>query len=117
MQVYTVLCRYVPVNTVEGGEKSYQKACKDAGLNNVKEQLDESDKLHVFRVMNKYNKFEKKTNWTLEKARQGAGRIRWKEKEIRRSLLGSLARQQNDPRKRKITSWSQKQWNELKETL
>ena len=74
------MCSYVQVKTVEGGEKSYKKACKDAGLDNVKEQLDESDKVRVFRVRNKYNKFEKKTFWTLEKARQRAGRISGKRK-------------------------------------
>ena len=91
------------------GDKPYQEACKEAGLNTVKEHLDEADIVRVFRIMNGDDKLDKKTFWTMEEARQGAGRRRFKEKEIRRTV----AIQRSDVRKRSFASRIQDSWNDL----
>lgn len=95
------------------GEKPYEEACKEAGLNTVKEQLDEADMVRVFRIMNGDDKLDKKTFWILEEARQGAGRRRFKEKEIRRTVAG----QRNDVRKRSFASRTQDPWNDLSDSV
>ena len=49
----------------------------------------------VFRIMNWDDKIDKTVFWTMEEPRQGAGRRRFKEKEIRRNV----AAQRKDVRK------------------
>ena len=70
------------------GSKSYREACREADLNTIKEQLDEAVMVRVFRIMNGNNKIDKTMFWTMEEARQGDGRRRFKEKEIRRNVAG-----------------------------
>ena len=45
------------------GDKPYEEACKEDGLNTVKEQLDKADMVRVFRIMNGDDKLDKKTFW------------------------------------------------------
>ena len=68
------------------GDKSYREACREAGLNTIEEELDEADMVRVFRILNGNNKVDEKNFWTREVAREGAGRRRFKEKEIRRTV-------------------------------
>ena len=79
----------------------------------MKEQLDEADMVRVLRIMNGDDKLDKKTFWILEEARQGAGRRRFKEKEIRRTVAG----QRNDVRKRSFASRTQDPWNDLSDSV
>ena len=95
------------------GNKSYRDACREAGLNTVEEQLDEADMVRVFRIMNGDDKINKKMFWTMEEARQGAGRRRFKEKEIRRNIAG----QRKEARKRSFASRVQDPWNSLKDSV
>ena len=95
------------------GNKSYRKACKDAGLNTVEEQLDEADMVRVFRIMNKNDNIDKNLFWNIEEAREGAGRRRFKEKEIRRTVAG----QRKDVRKRSFASRVQDPWNSLQDSV
>ena len=95
------------------GSKSYREACREAGLNTVEEQLDEADMVRVFRIMNENDKIDKTSFWTMEEPRQGAGRRRFKEKEIRRTIAG----QRKDVRKRSFASRVQDPWNSLPDSV
>ena len=95
------------------GNKSYREACREAGLNTVEEQLDEADMVRVFRIMNGNDNIDKTIFWTMEEARQGAGRRRFKEKEIRRNVAG----QRKDVRKKSFASRVQDPWNSLKRSV
>ena len=91
------------------GKKSYREACREAGVNTVEEQLDEADMVRVFRIMNKNGNIDKTLFWNIEEAREGAGRRRFKEKELKRTL----ARQRKDIRKKSFASRVQDPWNDL----
>ena len=95
------------------GVKSYRDACREAGLNTVEEQLDEADMVRVFRIMNKNDKIDKTVFWTMEEPREGAGRRRFKEKEIRRTLAG----QRKEVRKKSFALRVQDPWNSLKDSV
>ena len=95
------------------GNKSYREVCREAGLNTVKEQLDEADMVRVFRIMNGQDKIEKANFWTIEEATEGAGRRRFKTKEIRRTV----ANQRKDARKNSFASRVQDPWNSLSESV
>ena len=92
------------------GSKSYREACREAGLNTIEEQLDEAVMVRVFRIMNGNNKIDKTMFWTMEEARQGDGKRRFKEKEIRRNVAGH----RKDVRKKSFASRVQDPWNSLK---
>jgi hypothetical protein len=95
------------------GDKPYREACREAGLNTVQEELDEADMVRVFRIMNGNDKVDKNIFWTMEEAREGAGRRRFKEKEIRRTV----ARQRKDVRKKSFASRVQDPWNSLSDSV
>ena len=78
------------------GDKSYREACREAGLNTVQEELDEANMVRVHRILNGSDKVDKKMSLTMEEAREGAGKRRFKEKEIRRTI----AIQRKDIRKK-----------------
>ena len=92
---------------------NYREACRKAGLNTVEEQLNEADMVRVFRIMNGDDVIDKETFWTLEGAREGAGRRRFKEKEIRRTV----AFQRKDLRKNSFASRTQDPWNALNNSV
>ena len=91
------------------GDRSYRETCREAGLNTVEEQLMEADMVRVFRIMNGDDKIGKKIFWTVEEAREGAGRRRFKEQEIKRTV----AVQRKDLRKKSFASRIQDPWNSL----
>ena len=95
------------------GDMNYREACRKAGLNTVEEQLNEADMVRVFRIMNGDDVIDKETFWTLEGAREGAGRRRFKEKEIRRTV----AFQRKDLRKNSFASRTQDPWNALNNSV
>ena len=95
------------------GERNYRDFCREVGLNTVEEQLNEADMVRVFRIMNGDDNIEKETFWKLEGAREGAGRRRFKEKEIRRTV----ALQRKDTRKNSFASRTQDPWNALSNTV
>ena len=95
------------------GDKSYREACREAGLNTVQEELDEADMVRVYRILNGNDKVDKKMFWTMEEAREGAGRRRFKEKEIRRTL----AMQRKKIRKESFASRVQDPWNSLSDSV
>ena len=73
----------------------------------------EADMVRVFRIMNGDDKIDKKLFWTVEEAREGAGRRRFKEKEIKRTV----AVQRKDLRKKSFSSRIQDPWNSLSECV
>ena len=91
------------------GDKSYYEAFREAGLNTIEEEMDKADMVRVFRIMNGNDKVNKTSFWTMEEARGGAGRRRFKEKEIRRTI----ARQRKETRKKSFASRVQDPWNAL----
>ena len=95
------------------GQKSYRENCREAGLNTVEEQLDEADMVRVFRIINGNDDVEKTSFWTMEEARNGAGRRRFKVKEIKRTV----AMQRKDIRKRSFASRVQDPWNTLSDNV
>ena len=92
---------------------SYKEACRQAGMNMIEEELDEADMVRVFRILNGDDKIKKETFWQMEEARQGAGRRRFKEKEIRRTI----AVQRRDVRKISFASRIQDPWNDLEDSV
>ena len=68
------------------GDQSYREACREAGFNTLEEELDEADMIRVFRIMNNNDKVNKDYFWTMEEARPGAGRRRFREKEVKRTI-------------------------------
>ena len=95
------------------GSKSYREACREAGINTLEEELDEADMLRVFRIMNGDDKVDKEYFWTLEQARPGVGRRRFREKEVKRTI----AVQRKDLRKKSFASRVQDPWNSLSDTV
>ena len=79
----------------------------------MQEELDEADMVQVYRILNGNDKVDKKMFWTMEEAREGAGRRRFKEKEIRRTL----AMQRKDARKKSFASRVQDPWNSLSDSV
>ena len=63
--------------------------------------------------MNGDDKIDKNIFWTLEEAREGSGRRRFKEKEIRRTV----ALQRKDIRKNSFASRIQDPWNSLSDSV
>ena len=94
-------------------QKSYRETCRVVGLNRVEKQLDEADMVRVFRIMNGNDDVEKTSFWTMEEARNGAGRRRFKVKEIKRTV----AMQRKDIRKRSFASRVQDPWNTLSDNV
>ena len=95
------------------GDRNYRDFCREAGLNTLEEQLNEADMVRVYRIMNGDDNIEKETFWKLEGAREGAGRRRFKEKEIRRTV----ALQRKDTRKNSFASRTQDPWNALNNSV
>ena len=92
---------------------SYREDCRRAGLNTVEEELEEADMVRTFRILNGDDHVQKETFWSMEEPRQGAGRRRFKEKEIRRSV----GAQRKDIRKRSFGSRIQDPWNHLEDRV
>ena len=63
--------------------------------------------------MNGQDKIEKENFWTIEETTEGAGRRRFKTKEIRRTV----ASQRKDARKNSFASRVQDPWNSLSESV
>ena len=95
------------------GDKSHREACREAGLNTIEEELDEADMVRVFRILNGNNKVDEKNFRTREVAREGAGRRRFKEKEIRRTLVT----QRKETREKSFASRVQDPWNFLSDRV
>ena len=93
------------------GQGNYREACRGVGLNMIKEELEVSDMVRVYRIMYNHGKVDKTTFWKLEKAREGAGRRRFREKEISRTV----SIQRKDIRKRSFASRVQDPWNKLED--
>ena len=74
---------------------TYREACREAGMNTIEEELNATDLVRTFRILNGNDKVDKKTFWKKSEARVGAGRRRFKEKEIQRTV----ALQRKDIRK------------------
>ena len=68
------------------GDMDYREARRGAVLNLIKEKLEVSDMRRVYRIMYGYDKVDKSTFWKMEEAREGAGRRRFREKELSRTL-------------------------------
>ena len=65
--------------------------------------------MRTFRILNVNDNVKKETFWQLEEPREGAGRHRFKEKEIKRTI----GTQRRDIRKRSFGSRIQDPWNLL----
>ena len=117
-------------NTLEGVEKlegvqrrvlrmaggqgvNYREACRKAGLNTIQEELDEADMVRTFRIMYGHDKLDKKVFWKMEEARPGAGRRRFREKEVKRTI----ADQRKAIRKNSFASRVQDPWNKLEDSV
>ena len=96
-----------------GGRSDYKEACKKAGMNSIEDELDEADMMRTFRILNGDDKINKETFWTLEEAREGAGRRRFKQKELKRTI----ATQRKDIRKKSFGSRVQDPWNLLEDSV
>ena len=92
---------------------SYREACREAGMNTIEEELDEADLVRTFRILNGNDKVEKETFWKMAEARAGAGRRRFKAKEIERTV----AVQQKGIRKNSFSSRVQDPWNLLEDSV
>ena len=55
-------------------------------MNTVEEDLEEADMVRTFRILKGDDNVKKETFWQLEEPREGAGRRRFKEKEIKRTI-------------------------------
>ena len=82
--------------------------CWDGGGGRGKD-LDAADMIRTFRILNVNDNTKKETFWQLEEPREGAGRRRFKEKEIKRTI----GTQRKDIRKRIFGSGIQDRWNLL----
>ena len=96
-----------------GERTNYNEACRMAGMNTVAEDLDEADMVRTFRILNGNDKVRKDVFWKLEEARPGAGRRRFKEKEIKRTI----STQRKDIRKKSFGSRIQDPWNSLDDSV
>ena len=95
------------------GRTSYREACRKEGMNTVEEDLEEADLVRTFRIFNGNDNLKTESFWKLEEARQGAGRRRFKEKEIKRTI----GTQRKDIRKRSFGSRIQDPWNQLEDSV
>ena len=91
------------------GKNNYRDTCREAGMNLIREELDVCDMTRVYRIMYGYDKVEKSVFWKMEEARERAGRRRFREKEVTRTL----ATQRKEIRKRSFASRIQDDWNKL----
>ena len=90
---------------------NYKEACRKAGMNTIEEELKEADLVRTFRILNGDDKAKKETFRELEEARAGAGRRRFKVKEIKRTL----ALQRKNVRKTSFGFRIQDLWNDLED--
>ena len=95
------------------GDKNYRDACREAGMNLIREELDVSDMTRVYRIMYGRDKIEKSVLWKMEQAREGAGRKRFQEKEVTRTL----ATQRKEIQKQSFASRIQDEWNNLSDGI
>ena len=95
------------------GDGGYRDACRKAGLNSIKEQLEEADMIRTYRIMYGHDKLKKETFWKMEEPREGVGRRRFKEKEIKRTV----ALQKKALRKNSFASRVQDPWNNLEDGI
>ena len=65
------------------GYKSSMESCREAGFNTLEKELDEADMRRVFRIMYKNHNVDNDYFGTLEEARPGAGRRRFREKKVK----------------------------------
>ena len=98
---------------VLGDRSGYIEACRKEGMNTLEEDLDEADMIRTFRILNGNDNVKKETFWQLEEPREGAGRRRFKEKEIKRTI----GTQRKDIRKRSFGSRIQDPWNLLRDSV
>ena len=82
-------------------------------LNTIEEELDEADLVRTFGILNDNDKIEKETFWKMAEARAGAGRRRFKAKEIERTV----AVQRKGIRKNSFSSRVQDPWNLLEDSV
>ena len=92
---------------------TFKEACRKAGLNTIEEELDTADMVRTFRIINGNDKVNKEIFWQMEEARQGAGRRRFKVKEVKRTI----AVQRKDIRKKSFGSRTQDPWNILEDKV
>ena len=95
------------------GDGDYRDACRGAGINMIKEELEVSDMVRVYRIMYGHDKVDKSVFWKLEEPRAGAGKRRFREKEISRTI----SVQRKDMRKRSFASRTQDPWNKLEDRV
>ena len=82
-------------------------------MNLIREELEVSDMTRVYRIMYGHDKIEKSTFWRMEQAREGAGRRRFREKEVTRMI----ATQRKETRKRSFASRIQDDRNTLDDRI
>ena len=92
---------------------NYKEACRKACMNTVEEELNMADMVRTFRIINGDDKLKKENFWKMEEARPGAGRRRFKEKEVKRTI----ATQRKDLRKKSFSSRIQDPWNSLEDSV
>ena len=97
------------------GAMDYREACRKAVINSSQEELEEADMVRTFRIMHGHviDKLDKNIFWKMEEARPGAGRRRFKEKELRRTV----ATQIKAIRKKSFASRVQDPWNQLEDRV
>ena len=92
---------------------NYKEACMKASMNTMEEELNMADMVRTFRIINGDDKLKKENFWKMEEARPGAGRRRFKEKEVKRTI----ATQRKDLRKKSFSSRIQDPWNSLEDSV
>ena len=95
------------------GAGDYREACRKVGLNSIQEELDEADMVRTYRIMYGHDRVDKESFWKMEEARPTAGRRRFKEKEVRRTL----GIQRKAIRKKSFASRVQDSWNSLEDCV
>ena len=61
------------------GAGGYREACRKAGLNSIKEQMEEADMVRTYGIIYVHDKLKKETFWKMEKPREGVARRRFRE--------------------------------------
>ena len=69
--------------------------------------------VRTFRIRNGHDKVDKNIFWSMEEARSGPGRRRFREKEVRRTV----ATQRKAVRKTSFASIVQDPWNQLEDSV
>ena len=95
------------------GDKDYREACKREGMILIGEDLKVTDTTRVYCIIYGHDKIEKSTFWRMEQAREGAGRRRFREKEVTRTI----ATQRKETRKRSFVSRIQDDRNTLDDRI